>query len=84
LELLRLRARAFLALGLQTAAQEAFRAALARSAGRDPGLLRGVRYERALALEESGQRARARADYERIYATDPDFEDVRERIAALR
>jgi hypothetical protein len=38
----------------------------------------------ALALEESGQRARARADYERVYATDPDFEDVRERIAALR
>jgi tetratricopeptide (TPR) repeat protein len=83
-ELLRLRARAFLALGLQTAAQEAFRAALARSAGRDPGLLCGVRYERALALEESGQRARARADYERIYAIDPDFEDVRERIASLR
>ncbi|MHB8397926.1 MAG: DUF4236 domain-containing protein [Candidatus Limnocylindrales bacterium] len=83
LETLHLRATAFAALGDNTAAMDAFRAALAKSAGRDPGLLTAIRYDRALAYEKLGQHARAKADLERVYAADPGFEDVQARLAAM-
>ena len=83
LETLHLRAAAFAALGDNTAAMDAFRAALARTAGRDPGLLTAIRYDRALAYDKLGQKARARADLERVYAADPGFEDVKVRLAAM-
>ncbi|MBF6605931.1 MAG: DUF4236 domain-containing protein [Chloroflexi bacterium] len=83
LETLHLRAVAFAALGDDTAAMDAFRAALAKTAGRDPGLLTAIRYDRALAYEKLGQHARAKADLERVYAADPGFEDVQARLAAM-
>ena len=83
LETLHLRAAAFGALGDDTAAMDAFRAARAKRAGRDPGLLAAIRYDRALACEKLGQHARAKADLERVYAADPAFEDVKARLAAM-
>jgi tetratricopeptide (TPR) repeat protein len=79
-ETLHLRGAALMALGHGAGAIDAFRDALSRTAGRDAGLLAVVRYDRALAYERLGQNARAKADLERIYATDPRFEDVKARL----
>lgn len=84
LEILHIRAAAQVALDQRTGALDSFRAALARTAGRDPGLLLAVRYDRALALERFGQHGKARADLERVYAADPGYEDVAARLAAPR
>ena len=83
-ELLHLRGRAFVAQGLPAAAADSFRDALAKTADRDPQLLLAVRYDRASSLEDQGQRARARADFERIIAVDPGYADARARLDALR
>jgi tetratricopeptide (TPR) repeat protein len=82
-ETLHLRAAALVSLGHNTAAMDSFRDALAKTANRDPGLLNAVRYDRALAFEQAGQQAKAKADLERIYAADPKFSDVRDRLAAM-
>ncbi len=82
LEILHIRAAAQVALDQRTGALDSFKAALARTAGRDPGLLLAVRYDRALALERFGQHAKSRADLERVYAADPGYEDVAARLAA--
>lgn len=52
------------------------------TAKRDPELLATVGYDRALAYEQAGQKARGRADFERLYANDPGYQDVRERLRA--
>jgi tetratricopeptide (TPR) repeat protein len=83
LALVYMRAAALSALGHQTAAFDAFKEALAKNAKRDPQLLATVRYDRAQAYEKAGQKARAKADYERLYAADPGYRDVRDRLAAL-
>lgn len=83
LALVYMRAAALSALGHQTAALDAFKEALAKTAKRDPELLATVRYDRAQAYERAGQKARAKADYERLYANDPSYRDVRERLVAL-
>ena len=83
LSLVYLRAAALWALGHQTAALDAFKDALAKTAKRDPGLLANVRYDRAQAFEQAGQKARAKADYERLYASDPAYRDVRDRLAVI-
>ena len=77
--LLHMRAAALHALGHQTGAFEAFKQALAKPS-RDPDLLKVIRYDRALAYEHSGQRARARQDLERIFAVDPSYLDVKQRL----
>ncbi len=82
LEIVHIRAAAQVALDQRTGALDSFKAALARTAGRDPGLLLAVRYDRALALERFGQHAKSRADLERIYAVDPGYEDVAARLVA--
>ncbi len=69
-----------MALGNRAGAIDAFRDALSHTSGRDAGLLKVVRYDRALAYERLGQNARAKADLERIYAADPGFEDVKARL----
>jgi len=80
-ETMHLRGAAFVATGLTRAALDAFTAALAKTANRDAGLLNTVRYDRALLLGQLGQSKRARDDLERIYAADPTFEDVKDRLA---
>ncbi|RLC67210.1 MAG: DUF4236 domain-containing protein [Chloroflexi bacterium] len=70
------KARALRGLELLDAARETLTGALRRRKGRSEELLRALRYERALVYEELGQRRRARAELEKLYAEAPDYEDV--------
>ena len=74
------KARALHALGLDDAAREVLTRALRRRRGRSAELRHALRYERARVYESLGRRRRARADLERIYAEDPDYEDVARRL----
>ena len=67
-------------LGLSQAARDLLTQAYRRKKDRDPELLKAVRYHRALVYETLGQRARARGEFEGLYATDPDYEDVARRL----
>lgn len=82
-ETLHLRGAALMALGHTTAALDAFKEAIAKTSGRDPHLLNTVRFDRALAYEQVGQRAKAKADFERVYAAEPQFPDIKEHLVAL-
>ncbi len=74
------KAKALRHLGLATAARDTLTAALRRKKDRSDDLLRALRYERALAYEDLGQKSRARAEFEKLYAEAPDFEDVAGRL----
>ncbi|MBC7358367.1 MAG: DUF4236 domain-containing protein [Desulfacinum sp.] len=78
--LLLYKARALRGLGLLDAARETLTGALRRRKGRSEELLRALRYERALVYEDLGQRRRARSELEKLYADDPDYEDVAARL----
>jgi len=78
--LLLYKARALSALGLFDAAREVSTQALRRKKDRPGDLLRALHYERALAYEDLGQHSRARAEFEKLYAEAPDYEDVGERL----
>jgi tetratricopeptide (TPR) repeat protein len=82
-EILDCRGVALMELGHLTAALETFKAALAKTSGRDLRLLNGVRRDRAAAYLQAGQRRLAKADLERVYAADPSFPGVREKLSAL-
>ena len=49
----------------------------------EPELPKAIRYDRALAYEQTGQSAKARADLKRLFAIDPDYLDVKVRLAGL-
>lgn len=72
--------RALHRLNLLTAARDALTTALRRKKDRDPDLLRAIQYERALVYDALGQHSRAHEEFGRIYADDPNYEDVAERI----
>ena len=74
------RGKALAALGLPDAAIDVFTLANRRRKDRPEALLHQIRYDRAELYHETGQRARARREFERIYAADPGFEDVAERL----
>jgi len=78
--LLLYKARALRGLGLLDAARETLTAALRRKKNRSEELLRSLRYERALVYEDLGQRRRACSELEKLYAEDPDYEDVAGRL----
>lgn len=78
--LLLYKARALRGLGLLDAARETLTGALRRKKGRSEELLRAFRYERALVYEDLGQGRRARSELEKLYAEDPDYEDVAARL----
>ena len=65
---------------LQVFAIDVFTLANRRRKDRPDGLLHQIRYDRAVLYHETGQRARARRQFEGIYAADPGFEDVAERL----
>ncbi len=67
-------------LKMPTAARDTLTRALRRKKNRPRDLRRAVRYERALTYETLGQRRRARAELERIYADEPSFADVAQRL----
>ena len=74
------KAKALRQLGLKTAARDTLTAALRRKKDRPEDLLRALRYERALIYQDMGQASRARAEFEKLYAEAPDFEDVAEHL----
>ncbi|MGB7756303.1 MAG: DUF4236 domain-containing protein [Salinisphaera sp.] len=73
--------RALRQLNLLSAARDALTAAFRRKKDRDPDLLAAIQYERALIYEARGKHSRAREEFGRIYADDPAYKDVAERIA---
>ena len=78
--LLLYKARALRVLGMYTAARDALTAGLRRKKDRPEELLKALAYERALVYEELGQKTRSRSELEKLYAQDPEFEDVGERL----
>jgi tetratricopeptide (TPR) repeat protein len=72
------KAKALRAQGLHTAARDTLTAALRRSKDRGQDLLLALRYERALVYAEMKQHKRSRAELEKIYAHDPEYEDVKD------
>lgn len=72
--------KAMMMLGLPDAAREVLTKALRRKKDRPPELLLALRYERALVYAELGKKRQSRKDLERIYAEDPGYEDVAERL----
>ena len=78
--LLLYKARALRRLNLKEAAREVLTKALRRKKNRSNELLHALRYERALVYEDLDQRRRARSELEKLYAEDPDYEDVAARL----
>ena len=78
--LLLYKARALIGLDMRSAALDTLTPALRRRKDRAPELMRALRYERAGVYEAMGQVGRARADYERLYAEDPDYRDVARKL----
>jgi len=74
------KARALRAQGLLTAARSALTQALRRTKDRSEALLKAVRYERAMVYGQLGHNSRMRSDLEKLYAEDPDYEDVAARL----
>lgn len=78
--LLLYKARALNGLNMHTAARDILTKTLRRKKDRSEDLLLTLRYERALTYESLGHNKRTRSDLEKIYAEDPDFEDVKKRL----
>lgn len=78
--LLLYRGKALAALGMADAAIEVLTLANRRRKDRPEGLLLQIRYERAVLHEQAGRKAQARREFERIYAENTEFEDVRARL----
>ena len=76
------RGKALAALGLPDAAIDVFTLANRRRKDRPEALLHQIRYDRAVIYNDTGQRARARSEFERIYAADLGFEDIDQRLGA--
>jgi len=72
--------QALIAKGLYDAALSVIAKGLRKSKGRDPELLKELQYAKGLAYEGQGKVAQARREFERLYATDPNFRDVAERV----
>jgi tetratricopeptide (TPR) repeat protein len=78
--LLLCKAQALRELGLLDAAQDLLTSTLRRQKDRPDDLLRALRYERGLVYAGQGQAKKARAEFEKIHAEDPNYEDVETRL----
>jgi len=78
--LLLYKARVLSSLGMHTAARDILTKTLRRKKERSDELMLALRYDRALAYLALGHEKRGRSDLEKIYAADPDFEDVAKRL----
>ncbi len=77
------RARALRSLGLTDRPRRSWvRPSAERRAGLQI-LIKALRYEKAMTFLESGRKAAARAELERIYAMDPEYLDVAERLGSM-
>jgi len=75
-------ARALWLEGMREPALEVYKTAL-RSTKRNPELLKEARYHRGALYYELGQKARAKADFAKVYADDPRYEQVGQWLKAL-
>lgn len=75
-----LRGFALYALGLVDAGTKQLTDILRRKKDRPADLLLQIRYIRGRIYEEAGQASKAKADYEKVYLEEPNFEDVKERL----
>jgi tetratricopeptide (TPR) repeat protein len=78
--LLYYKGKALRKLGVLSAALETLELAQTGPKRRPEDLIKAVRYERAVALLEKGDKLESRQELERIYAEDPDYMDVRDRL----
>jgi tetratricopeptide (TPR) repeat protein len=78
--LLLFKAQALRGLGLLDAAQDLLTNTLRRQKDRPDELLRALRYQRGMVYESQGQVKKARSEFEKIYAEDPNYEDVATRL----
>jgi tetratricopeptide (TPR) repeat protein len=78
--LLLYRARALRELGRLDAAREVLMKALSRPKKRSQDVLLALRYERSLVFDAREEHRAARAELEKIFATDAGYEDVRARL----
>jgi tetratricopeptide (TPR) repeat protein len=80
LAMLHLKAKALANEKLLAPAAEILSACLRKTAGRDPELLKEIRYNRAEAYELLGEARKAAADWTKLVAEDPLYRDARERL----
>ncbi len=78
--LLLYKARALRGLGLAEAAKTGITMALRYRKGRSEELMHALRYERAMAYEDLGQKKKARNDLEKLYGMVPRYKDVAARL----
>ncbi len=76
-------AMALEALDIPKLALVSYNKALRRKRGRDPRLLRRIRYRRALLYDKMGMRRRYRQELGRLWEEDPHFQDLGDRMAEL-
>ena len=81
--ILYLRGAAMYRMQLADAAIQQLSLLLRKKTDRPDSLLRQIRYLRARLFEQLKQKAKAKKDYEMVYAEDPSFRDVRSRIRLL-
>ena len=74
------KAQALRTLGLPTAARDVLTPACRKTKDRDEELLRAIRYERAQVYEDLGRKTQARREFEKLYAADPSYGDVVEKL----
>lgn len=67
-------------LGMPEVARDILTQALRRTKDRPEDLLLALRYERALAYEEMGKKAKAEDELKKIFATHSTYEDVAQRL----
>ncbi|HEX2069689.1 MAG TPA: DUF4236 domain-containing protein [Actinomycetota bacterium] len=78
-QLLVYRGHAFREKGMYATALETLKEAL-KSRKRNADILKQARYERGLVYEAMGSESKARTEFEKLYAVDPNFADVASRI----
>ena len=74
------RGKALAKLGLPDAAIDVLTLGNRRHKDRPEVLMRQIRYDRAVLYDQVGRKAQARREFERLYAADPNYEDVAERL----
>jgi Flp pilus assembly protein TadD len=77
------RGKALAKLGLPDAAIDVLTLANRRHKDRPEALMRQIRYDRAMLYSQVGREAQARREFERLYAADPSYEDVAERLGLV-
>jgi tetratricopeptide (TPR) repeat protein len=78
--ILHYKAKALVQQGLLDVGLEELGGCLKRTSGRSPDLLKAIRYDKADVLERKGQASRARRDWEKLYAEDRGYADVKVRL----